>query len=113
MRRLLTAVVVTVLATLAVASSEAADVKLRWDPVSGADSYHLYASEDTGANWVEVGSVAGDTTRTTITGVREDALVLVRVSAKSSKGEAVRTWSGAWYDHRLRPLSTPGGGGIE
>lgn len=92
--------------------SEAADVSLKWDVSTGATGYKVYKSEDLGVTWgtpVDVGNV----TTYIWTGIIEDKMILFRVSAYNANGESIRTWSGAWYDHRLRPINSPSGTGIQ
>ena len=61
----------------------------------------------------DVGIDVGNVTTYTYQGVREDISVDFRVSAYNTGGETIRLWSGAWYDHTLRPVDDPGGAGIE
>lgn len=92
-------------------TAHAADVPLKWDPAQGATGYKIYLSQDQGVTWstpLDVGNV----TAFTYTGAPEDKLLLFRSSAYNEGGEAVRTWSGAWYDHRKKPLTPPTGQGI-
>ena len=90
----------------------AADVTLKWDPVTGATGYRVYQSLDNGTTWsasVDVGNV----TQRVFTGVSETAMVLFRVSAYNAVGEAVRFEAGAWYDFRKKPPGSPSGAGIQ
>lgn len=83
-----------------------ADIDFTWDAVPGATGYKLYKSEDGGATWgtpVDVGNV----TAYKWLGVVENKLVLFRASSYNATDTATRSWSGAWYDHRLR-LGSPG-----
>jgi len=90
----------------------AADVNLIWDASNGATGYRIYKSEDNRATW-DAGIDVGNVTTYTYTGVREDGPVDFRVSAYNDAGEAIRYWSGAWYDKTLMPPNDPGGTGIE
>ena len=90
----------------------AADVNLTWDTSSNATGYRVYKSEDNRATW-DVGIDVGNVTTYTYAGIREDGPVDFRVSAYNSGGEAIRYWSGAWYDHTMKPPDDPGGVGVE
>ena len=92
--------------------ANAADVTLRFDPVTGAEGYRIEMSTDLGITWGSPQDTGG-LTDYTYTGAPEDTLVLFRVAAHTSAQEAIRTYSGAWYDHRLIPIGTPGGAGIQ
>lgn len=90
----------------------AADVPIRWDVTPGATGYKLQKSIDQGLTWstpLDVGNV----TSHTYANVEENTLVLFRASAYNAAGEAIRTWSGAWYDHRKKPVSSASGTGIQ
>lgn len=90
----------------------AAEVDLQWDPSTGATGYKLQKSTDLGVTWttpIDVGNV----TVYKYTNVEENTLVLFRASAYNAAGESIRTWSGAWYDHRKKPVSPPAGIGIQ
>lgn len=90
----------------------AADVNLEWDASDGATGYNIYKSLDNGVTW-DAGVDIGVGTTYTYTNVEETGLVLFRVSAYNATGEAIRYWSGAWYDHTKMPPDDPGGAGIE
>jgi hypothetical protein len=90
----------------------AADVILKWDSVAEAASYKIYSSVDLGAIWIEEIEVT-DSETATIKGVPDSGIVLFRVSAKNAKGEAVRTYSGAWYNGDWKPPKSPAAVGIE
>lgn len=100
----------------------AVDVPMSWSPVVGAAGYAIERSIDSGATWEgsqDTSNTAtpdddgGQSVKYTYADCPEDAFVVFRVMSVSSGGnEFVRTWSGAWYDHRLKPLNTPGGAGI-
>jgi hypothetical protein len=107
MKKLIIALLVTMFAGTALA----ADVPLSWDPVDGAVGYKVYASTDTGTTWTEIADVAA--TSVTLTGEPDSGLILYRVSAYDANQEAVRTYSGAWYNGDWMPLGDPGGTGIE
>jgi len=90
----------------------AADVTLKWDPSSGATGYKIQKSVDLGVTWstaIDVGNV----TTYIYTNVEENVLVFFRASAYNAAGESVRTWSGAWFDQRKKPTSSPSGQGIQ
>ncbi len=89
-----------------------ADVTLRWDVVTDATGYKIYKSEDLGVTWGTARDV-GNVITYIYTGIIETKVVLFRVSAYNANGESVRLWSGAWYDNRLKPISTPSGAGIQ
>lgn len=90
----------------------AADVNLTWDASSGATGYNIYKSEDNRATW-DLGLDVGNITAYTYTNVREDGPVDFRISAYNVSGEAVRYWSGAWYDHTKKPPEDPSGAGVQ
>jgi hypothetical protein len=90
----------------------AADVVLRWDASIGATGYKIYKSEDNGVTW-GTGLDVGNVTTHTYTNVIETKLVLFRISAYNASVESIRLWSGAWYDHRLKPVMAPTGAGIQ
>jgi len=90
----------------------AADVLLKWDPSEGATGYKIQKSIDLAVTWttpIDVGNV----TTYTYTSIEETTMVLFRASAYNAVGESIRTWSGAWYDHRLKPINSPSGTGIQ
>jgi hypothetical protein len=90
----------------------AADVTLKWDPSAGATGYKIQKSVDLGVIWsapVDVGNV----TTYTYLNVEENALVIFRASAYNAAGESIRSWSGAWFDARKKPVSAPSGQGIQ
>lgn len=90
----------------------AADVTLKWDPSSGAQGYKIQKSLDLGVTWsapVDVGNV----TVYTYSSVEENTIVLFRSSAYNGAGESIRSWSGAWFDQRKKPISSPSGQGIQ
>lgn len=100
----------------------AADVPLRWSPVAGASGYAIERSVDVGVTWegrqaapttVTDDADGGQSVHYVYQDCPEDSFVAFRVmSLSASGGEYIREWSGAWYDHRLKPLSSPGGAGI-
>ena len=110
-----TIIIYSVLAALTVfgwAEGRAADVPLQFDPVSGATGYRIEMSTDLGTTWGASQDTEGQTTHMYI-GAPEDTLVLFRVAAYTSAQDAIRLYSGAWYDHRLLPINTPSGTGIQ
>lgn len=90
----------------------AADVTLSWDAADGATGYKIYSSVDQGATW-DAGQDVGSVTEYTLTGQPDSGLVLYRVSAYSAHGEAIRTWSGAWFCKDWMPPASPTGAGIQ
>lgn len=97
--------------TSGILTAHAADVPLKWDPSPGATGYKVFMSTDQGETWLTPMDI-GNVTAFTYTNVLEDRLILFKASAYNEGGEAVRTWSGAWYDHRKKPLTPPAGQGI-
>jgi hypothetical protein len=91
--------------------ANAVDVTLHWDPSTGATGYKIQKSIDQGVTWLPAIDVANVQTFTYLN-VEENILVFFRVSAYNLAGESIRTWSGAWYDHRKKPVSPPPGAGI-
>lgn len=101
-----------VLIVLFASISLAADVSLKWDASTGATGYKIQKSVDLGVTWstaIDVGNVI----TYTYTNVEENVLVIFRASAYNAVGESVRTWSGAWFDSRKKPVATPSGQGIQ
>jgi hypothetical protein len=90
----------------------AADVTLKWDPSEGATGYKLQKSIDLGVTWAPAVDV-GNVTTYMYTGVEENVLVIFRASAYNAVGESIRSWSGAWFDSRKKPVLSPGGQGIQ
>jgi hypothetical protein len=90
----------------------AVDVDLKWDASAGATGYKIQKSVDLGATWsaaIDVGNV----TTYKYTNVEENVVVLFRASAYNANGESIRTWSGAWFDSRKKPVSSPSGQGVQ
>lgn len=73
-----------------------ADLKLSWDPSDGATGYRVQISTDLGKTWSEPND-AGDSVTLTWMGAPDTGLILFRVSAYNSQGEAVNYNKGAWY----------------
>jgi len=89
-----------------------ADIDLTWDASVGATGYKVYKSEDMGVTWgtpVDVGNVL----LYKYLGVIETKMILFKVSAYSANGESIRNWSGAWYDHRLKPIVSASNLGVQ
>lgn len=105
-------VLLIILVLCFVSISSAADVSLKWDSSSGAMGYKVQKSIDLGVTWLPAVDV-GNVTLYVYTGVEETVLVLFRVSGYNAAGESIRTWSGAWFDFRKKPISPPSGAGIE
>jgi len=89
-----------------IAISHAADVNLRWDPVTGATGYKVYMSLDNCATWLAPKDV-GNVTTYTYTGVSDAVLVHFKVSAYKSGSETIADYMGAWWDTRKMPLGMP------
>jgi len=90
----------------------AADVTLKWEPSAGALGYKIQKSVDLGVTWstaIDVGNV----TTYIYPSVEENVLVIFRASAYNVAGESIRTWSGAWFDSRKKPVSAPSGQGVQ
>ncbi len=89
---------VTVLATAA----EAKTLTISWTGDAAATAYSIYKSTDQGVTWTKIKDVtagtstAMSTTLTTPTDLPDNALVLLRLSAKNAQGEAIRTEVGIW-----------------
>ena len=107
MKKLLVAVLLLGITNFAYA----ADVTLKWDASANATGYKIYQSTDNGSSW-DSGTDVGDVLTYTLSGVPDSGLVLFKVSAYNSQGEAVRSWSGAWYNGSWK-LDDPSGAGIE
>ena len=109
----LTFLLIGLLAVLCLSSlATAADVTLKWDPVTGATGYKVYQSVDNGTTWSAATDV-GNVTQRVFTGVSETTMVLFRVGAYNATGDAVRFEAGAWYDFRKKPPGAPSGAGIQ
>jgi len=93
-------------------TSYAANVSLEWLPEEGATGYRIYKSEDLGVTW-DAGIDVEASTSIVYQDVREDAMVLFKVSAYNDSGESVAHWRGCWYDHRLMPVGYPSGLGVQ
>lgn len=101
-----------VLIVLFASISLAADVALKWDPSTGATGYKIQKSVDLGVTWTTAIDV-GNVTTYVYTNVEENILVIFRASAYNAAGESVRTWSGAWFDSRKKPVAAPSGQGVQ
>lgn len=108
MRKLLTLIM---LGLCIPALAVAAEVTLQWDGHENATAYRIYQSVDGGTTWAQAGAdiaqpdpFPGDAqVSVTIQDVPEDTLVIFRASAMRGLEEAIMTYKGAWYDHRLMP----------
>lgn len=87
-----------------------ADVTLTWDASDGAIGYKVYISVDNGVTWTEARDVE-NILICTLTNVPDKGLLLFKVSAYNANGEAVRDWSGAWFNGDWK-LDSAGGVGI-
>jgi hypothetical protein len=90
----------------------AADVDLKWDASAGATGYKIQKSLDQGVTWAAAIDVGNVITYRYLS-VEENVLVLFRATAYNANGESIRTWSGAWFDQRKKPVSSPSGQGIQ
>lgn len=79
----------------------AADVKIDWEPVTGATGYRVSMSIDNGQTW-QAPMDAGTTRPYTYTNVPEDKLVLFKIAAYSYADDSWNHYAGAWYDHRKK-----------
>jgi len=95
-----------------VSAALAADVTLKWDPSTGAIGYKIQKSVDLGVTWLAAIDV-GNVTTYVYTSVEENVLVIFRASAYNAAGESIRTWSGAWFDSRKKPVIAPSGQGVQ
>ena len=94
------------------APAYAADVTLTWDASDGATSYKIYLSSDNGATW-DAGTDVGNVTTFTYPNVAEDGLILFKISAVNSTGEAISHWRGAWFDFTKQPPDYAPGLGVQ
>ena len=108
MKRFLFAVIMVLMATTAFA----ADIPIAWDAAGGATGYKIQMSTDNGVTWSAGVDVANVLTYTLL-GVPDSGLVLFRVLAYNSVGEAVNMWAGAWYNGDWKPPAVAGGLGIK
>ena len=108
MKKILSILITLILIALPV---YAADINLKWNAVPNATGYKVYRSVDQGLTWVEV--VDLPETTVLLTAQPETGFVIYRVSAYNVNGEALRSWSGAWYNKDWMPPSDPSGAGIE
>jgi hypothetical protein len=90
-----------------------ADV-LTWDPVTGAGSYKVEKTTDSGATWVVIGT---PTLPTLSYNGAEVGLVLFRISACTAVGGGgactVRAEVGLFHNEAWRPLAMPVHVGIQ
>lgn len=94
--------------------AQAVDVPLRWDPVSAAEGYRIQKGTCENAVWEETFLEAGSVSTYLYPAVQEDELVLFRIASHADgHPDALRTWSGAWYNHLWFPIAAPGGAGIQ
>jgi len=90
----------------------AADVKLNWDPSTGATGYKVYMSTDKGTTWT-TGTDVGNVTTYTYMNVPDTGLVMFRVSAYNTQSESIRFEAGVWYCKDWMPPKDPTGIGVE
>lgn len=89
-----------------------ADVPLQWDVSVGATGYMIFTSVDGGVTW-DSGVDVGNVTTHVIGSVPDNGLILFRVGAYNSQGEAVQYKAGAWYNGSWKPPINPTGLGIQ
>jgi len=118
----LTALLVLVFTT----SAFSADIIVSWRASTGATGYIIEASMDNGTTWttkkdigaiVPVDYVAGTShillCSYTWTGLPDTGLVLIRVIAYNSIGQACRTEAGSWFNKAWSAPDAPTGVGIQ
>lgn len=81
-----------------------------WTAVSGATSYKVEKSIDTGATWTLVASPAVPTYVYVGT---ETNMTIFRVSACNAAGCTMRAASGVWHNEVWQPLSQPSNLGVQ
>ena len=91
--------------------AEAIDLEMAWNASANADSYKLYMSTDLGQSW-SVGVDVGNVLTYVYPAVPDTGMVLFRVSAYNSQGEAVSYDRGAWYNRDFAPPAPAAGFGI-
>jgi len=112
MKKLLFTLVFVLVFAFGVSTVFAADVSLEWDPAEGATSYKIEMSTDLGLTWAEERNAGSETTLVWID-APDTGLLLFRAVACNNAGEAIRTWSGAFYNGDWKLPDSPGGTGIE
>ena len=106
------ALLILIVSLVIVPVVNAADVIISWDPSPGATGYSVYQSIDQGGTWVKkADNVSGVVT--VIADVPDSGLVIFKVSALRGPEEAIRDWSGGWFNGTWKPLDTPSSAGIE
>jgi hypothetical protein len=97
------AILLTLAFILLSAPAFAATVTLKWDAVTGASTYNVYMSTDTGKTWTKVASGL-TTTSTTLANVPATGLVMFKASWVSSGAKETTTdWKGGWFDATQMP----------
>ena len=91
---------------LAISSASAATLPAKWDAVPGATGYRVYMSIDLGKTWVKIDKDITGTTLT-ISNVPDTGLVLFRVGAFDTNGEAITMECGSWYNGSWKLLGNP------
>jgi hypothetical protein len=81
-----------------------------WSPVTGATSYKVEKSADTGATWTVASSPTAPAYVYTGT---EPGLVLFRVSACNAIGCGVRAGTGFWHNEAWLPPPAPANLGVQ
>jgi len=89
----------------------AADITLKWEASTDATGYKIYKSLDLGVTW-DAGIDVGNVTTHVYTGVEETGIVLFRMGAYNSFGEAIMYWAFAGYNHLWRPPLSAQGLGV-
>ena len=84
---------------------------IKWDVSPGATAYSVYTTSDAGLTWTKLRDVTAPTTNIiTPTDAPDNALVLIRVSAKNAADETIRKDSGIWINTKWSPLQITGVG---
>ena len=85
--------------------AHAGSFTLKWDADARATAYSVYTSTNQGTTWTKLRDVTTPTTViVTPTDAPDNALILMRVSAKNAAGETIRTDSGIWLNTAWSPL---------
>lgn len=70
-------------------------VTLKWDVVTGADTYKIYMSADLGVTWTLLTATSQPPYVAQVDGTK---LLLFRVASVKGGGETASDWRGAWYN---------------
>lgn len=103
-----------VVGLMVMSAANAVDVTLRFDPVTGATGYKIERGTCASATWTGTYLDIGNVTTYVYSDIPEGEFAIFRVGAYNDSIDlSLRAYSGAWYDHRLFPIGTPGSTGIE